>query len=118
VAGDKLSAKEAALIAQVREQFGLPPAAGVKVQPTAQVARVKRSLPAAATGPVARSAAEARAPEGATPGPALDPAERVAALIASARAESERRRTRQRKLYLWAPVVIVSVAALWTLLWM
>jgi hypothetical protein len=47
-----------------------------------------------------------------------DPAERIAALLAAARAESEGRRQRQRRMYVWAPVAFVSVVGLTTLLWL
>ena len=129
MAADKLSAKEAALIAQAREQLGLPPAAGAKAQSAAPVARVERALPAAAIDRAAPAALEPLAPESAgnaapdagnsaKPGPVLDAAERVAALMAAARAESERLRQRRRKLYRWAPVAFLAILGLWTLLWM
>ena len=47
-----------------------------------------------------------------------DPAERIAALLAAARAESESRRQRQRRIYVWAPVAFVSMVGLTTLLWL
>ena len=43
---------------------------------------------------------------------------REAALMAAARAESERLRRRQRQLYVWVPVAFMCVVGLWTLLWM
>ena len=104
---DKLSAKEAALIAQARAQLGKAPA---HAPAAAQVARAKRMLPAEA---VENPAFEA--PESA---PARGPEERLAALMAAARAESARRRERQRRLYLWAPVAFISVVGFWTLLWL
>jgi hypothetical protein len=48
--------------------------------------------------------------------PAVDAAERIAALMAAARAETERLRRRQRRLYVWAPIAFMSVIVLWTLL--
>ena len=39
---------------------------------------------------------------------------REAALIAQARAESER----QRRLFVWAPVAFMSVLSLWALAWL
>ena len=95
---DRLSAKEAALIAQARAQVAQSQAARA-----AQVARVKRP------------------PEGAAqtkPAPAETPAQRLAALMDAARAENERERERQRRLYLWIPLALLSVVALWALLWM
>ena len=47
-----------------------------------------------------------------------DHEERIAALMAAARTETERLRRRQRRLYVWLPVAFMSVAGLWTLLWM
>lgn len=104
---DKLSARQAALIAQARAQLGKTP---VQAPATAQVARVKRSLPAA---PVENAAGEAP-----TPASARSPAERLDALMGAARAESQRRRERQRRLYVWVPLAFFSVAGLWTLLWL
>ena len=43
---------------------------------------------------------------------------REAALIAQARAESERLRQRQRRLFVWAPVAFMSVLSLWALAWL
>ena len=95
---DKLSAKEAALIAQARAQV-----AKSQAPAAAQVARVKRTL---------ESTAHSR------PAPVETPAERLAALMDAARAENERERERQRRLYLWTPLAFISVVALWALLWM
>jgi len=50
--------------------------------------------------------------------PSLDPAERVAALMAAARAETERRHQRLRKYYLWPPVAVIALTAMWALFWM
>ncbi|MBK5104488.1 MAG: hypothetical protein JJE42_09590 [Burkholderiales bacterium] len=106
MSADKLSAREAALIAQARVQLGKAPPARADSSATVQVARVKRTVPAAP------------APESARSAPGADPAERLAALMAAARAESERQRERQRRLYLWAPLGFISVAGLWVLAWM
>jgi hypothetical protein len=43
---------------------------------------------------------------------------RAAALIAQARAETERLRRRHKMLYVWVPFAFMSVTGLWTLLWM
>lgn len=98
MAGNKLSAKEAALIAAARAALRQPPA-------------VPADAPAAAP-PVRAEPKPAAAPA------ALDPEERLAALMAAARAENARVRVRQRKLFVWFPVAFSSVAGLWTLLWM
>ena len=95
---DKLSAKEATLIAEARAQLGRTPA---QTPAHAQVARIKRT--------------RAAAPE---QDPAATPAERLAALMAAARAQSERERERQRRLYLWTPLAFISVVGLWALVWM
>jgi hypothetical protein len=105
VPADKLSAKEAALIAQARAQLGKAQAPA-----TTQVARVKRTLAAAP--------AEDLAADAAATAPVRTPAERVAALMAQARAESERERERRRRLYLWTPLAFISVVGVWALLWM
>ena len=134
MAGNKLSAREAALIAQARAelekkssaQAGAPatvpvakqdtPAASPRPDPPA--GRVGQTAPAAAPDPVAPAAIEPVAPQCAKPAPGLDSAVRMAALMATARAESERRRQRQKMLYLWVPIAVMSVTGLWTLLWM
>jgi len=137
VADHKLSAKEAALIAQARAELekksavqagtaatapvaraaphgSNPPVA--RADATAAIARVERATPAATIEPAAPAAVKPVAPDGATPKTRLDPAERVAALMAAARAETERQRRRHKTLYLWVPVAVMSVTALWTLL--
>src|SRR5487761_2102312 len=113
---NKLSAREAALIAQVRAELELKSA-----QRPAAAAAPPRAGPAPA--PAAGAAASPDAVDdpalnGATPTPVADPAERIAVLLAAARAESEGRRQRQRRLYVWAPVAFVSVIGLSTLLWL
>jgi hypothetical protein len=100
VPGNKLSAKEAALIAQARSELD------------------KNSTVQAGAMAAAPGAIEPVVPPGATPASALDPAARIAAVMAAARAESERQRRRQRQFYVWAPIAFMFVAALWTLLWL
>ena len=123
---NKLSAKEAALIAQARAELGKKPAARAHAPQTAPLARNESTPTAAAIGSVApiankriaAAAIERVAAINATPAPVLDPAERVAALLAAARAETERLRLRQRKRYLWAPAAVIAATALWMLVWM
>ena len=120
MAGDKLSAKEAALIAQARagleQKPGVPPGAPATA-PVAPVA--KRGAPGAGVEGAAPAAAiEDVATGGAAPARSLDPAERIALLMAAARAETERRRKQHKMFYLWVPVAVISVTGLWTLLWM
>jgi hypothetical protein len=122
VAGDKLSAREAALIAQARAELekkssvqpAAPPpprASASRAEGPAPLARAERAAPVAATEPGAPAAVEPVAP-------VLDVAERTAALLAAARAETERQRRRQRQLYVWVPAAFISLAGLWTLLWL
>ena len=113
---DRLSARAAALIAQARAELERKPAQ----QPAAAAARARAEPAPAPAADVSAStvAVEYPALNGATPVPAADPAERIAALLAAARAESEHLRRRQRRLYVWAPVAFVSVIGLWTLLWL
>ena len=104
--GDKLSAKEAALIAQARGELKMKPGVQPGAMATAPVAPVaKREVPAAGV-------------EAAAPARSLDPAEHIALLMAAARAETERRRQQHKMFYLWVPVAVISVTGLWTLLWM
>jgi hypothetical protein len=110
VSADKLSPREAALIAQARAQLEKALPAQADSSATLQVARVKRTAPAAQ--------ASAAVSDSATSAPGPDPAHRLAALMAAARAESERQRERQRRLYLWAPLAFISLAGLWALAWM
>ncbi|OGA34069.1 MAG: hypothetical protein A3F75_12340 [Betaproteobacteria bacterium RIFCSPLOWO2_12_FULL_64_23] len=136
------------MIAQARAELGKTPAAGApataplaRVERTPATAAIEAVAPAAiepvapaaiepvapaaiepvapaAIEPVAPAAIEPVAPDGATFAPTLDPAERVAALFAAARAETERLHRRQRQFYVWAPVAVMAVAGLWTLVWM
>jgi len=100
---DKLSEREAALIAQAREELGKP-----ATQPAAAAAPAKRAPPDAA---IDAPAAGDREPDS-------DPETRLAALMAVARAESERLRRRQLRLYLWTPLAILCAIGLWALLWL
>jgi hypothetical protein len=139
VPNDKLSAKEAALIAQARAQAGKQAttqvdtaAAVTRARSAAAFARAERAAPVAAIDPVARGAtssvasgAISSAASGAIgpiasggAAPAGDPAQRVAALLAAGRAETERLKQRRRRLYVWVPVAFISAVGLWTLLWM
>jgi len=110
VSADKLSAREAALIAQARAQMGKTPPAQADPSATVQVARVEGTVPAAPNPDLA--------PENARSAPGADPAERLAALMAAARADSERQRERQRRLFLWVPLAFICLAGLWALVWM
>lgn len=87
---EKLSAKEAALLAAARREVQTPK--GAAAAPGAAAAR---PLPAAAEKPQPT------------------PAERVAQLIAAALAESERRKKKLRRYGIIFPAAIAVVAALW-----
>ena len=115
MSGNKLSEREAALIAQARAELERKPAAAAGGRSAARAAPSQRPP---RTHPRPAPAVDKPAPNGARPAPAADPAERIAALLAAARAESAGRRQRQRRLYVWAPVAFVSVVGLWTLLWL
>jgi len=108
VAEDKLSAREAALLAQARAE--LAQKAPQSAPQSAPLARAAARSPAAAPADPAPGAGK--------PAACADPAERLAALMAAARAESERQRLRQRRLYMWAPLAFMSVLALWALAWL
>jgi hypothetical protein len=116
VPDNKLSAKEAALIAQARAGLERTPAE--RPAAAAMPARAEPAPAPAADAAASTVAIEKSSPNGATPDPSADPAERIAALLAAARAESEGRRQRQRRIYVWAPVAFVSMVGLWTLLWL
>ena len=105
MAGDKLSAKEAALIAAARAQVvQQPKTAAPVIPPPADASSQPASVRPAAMNQQAASN--------------IDPAERIAALMAAARADTERLRMRQRKLYVQAPLALFSVISLCLLLWM
>ncbi len=123
---DKLPAKEAALLAQARAELAKNPRAHAHAAaaPGSQAAQ-RDTAPRAAGGSIA--GANGTAPAGviqivtlggAARAPATDPARRAAALMAAARAESERKRLRWRRLYVWVPLAFMSAVGLWTLLWM
>ena len=116
MAGDKLSAREAALIAQVRAELGGAPAAPQNAQAGAQPGRANRAPPPKRPAAAAPLSVEPAVQAGETT--TADPAKRVAALIAAARAESEQLRRRQRRRYVWAPLAFMCVLGLWALLWM
>ncbi len=94
---DKLSAKEAALVAAARaavEREEAPPAAqsvAAPAEPMPEKARNERSA---------------------------DMAERLAAMFAAERERSERLRRRQRLLLVWTPSAFAICVGLWTLVWM
>jgi hypothetical protein len=123
MAENTLSAREAALIAQARAELEKRPAApadataSAPVEPARAAAAIESAAPKAVE-PVAPDAIKHLGPSGAAPVPALDTAERIGALMAAARTETERLRRRQRQLYVWTPVAFMSVIGLWTLLWM
>jgi len=114
MAEDKLSAREAALVAQARAELAQKAPAA---PPQLAEARPAPAAPADVAPASPTHAAPGAAPSGA-PAANADPAQRLAALMATARAESERLRERQRKLYLWTPLAFLSVLGLWALLWM
>lgn len=125
---NRLSAREAALIAQAKADLANRPATPAGAQPAAAAAaaaaniapgRNISAIEAAAADTadrVARDGAARNAPPVATAAPALDPAERATALLAAARAETADLRQRQRRLHLWVPVALLSVLGLWLLL--
>jgi hypothetical protein len=114
VADNKLSAREAALIAQARADLAKKPAAGAAPQP--RPPPQTSGQPGAAAAPErTRAAAPVVRALQAAPAPA---AERAAALMAAARDETEHLRQRRKALYLWVPVAFISATGLWTLFWM
>jgi len=93
---EKLSAREAALIAQARREAE---------------AR-KGSAPAAATPNAATPVAQ-RPP--AQDKPKASPAERLARLMAEERAETERKKKKMRRYGIIIPAAIIGIFALWVL---
>src|SRR2546426_5410208 len=93
---EKLSAREAALIAQARREAE---------------AR-KGSAPAAATP---RGASPAAPQPAAQEKPMPSPAERLAQLMAEERAETERREKKMRRYGIIIPAAIIGIFALWAL---
>ncbi len=120
MAGDKLSAKEAALIAQARGELEKKPGVTPGALATAPAAPVAKRVAPEAGGEGAAPAATSQvlASGDAAPARSLDPAERIALLMAAARAETERQRQQHKMFYLWVPVAVISVTGMWTLLWM
>ena len=91
---EKLSAREAALIAEARREAEA------------------RKEGAAATGTPQAAPAATRQPE-APDGPKPSPAERLAQLMAEERAETERRKKKMRRYGIVIPAAILAVFALW-----
>ena len=88
---EKLSAREAALIAAARRE-----------------AEARReAAPGAATPRAASPAAQEK--------PMASPAERLAQLMAEERAETERRKKKMRRYGIIVPAAIVGIFALWVL---
>jgi len=88
---EKLSAREAALIAAARRE-----------------AEARReAAPVAATQRAASPAAQEK--------PMASPAERLAQLMAEERAETERRKKKMRRYGIIVPAAIVGIFALWVL---
>jgi hypothetical protein len=105
-----ISAKEAALIAKARAELLQKPAVEAKTaaaSPGAPADGQKQPVRSATVAPVG----ESKAAPAAT-------AERVAALMAAARAETERERKRRKMLYVWVPFAFMAVTGMTTLLWM
>ena len=91
---EKLSAREAALIAEALREAEA------------------RKEGAAATGAPQAAPAATRQPE-APDGPKPSPAERLAQLMAEERAETERRKKKMRRYGIVIPAAILAVFALW-----
>jgi len=106
MADRQLSAKEALLIAQARAE--LQQATAAQPAPEAPAERPQRlASPAAATPLVQAMPATGAAAE-----------ERIAALMAAARADTERARRRRKLLYVWLPFAFMAISGIWTLVWM
>jgi hypothetical protein len=126
VTNDKLSAREAALLAQARAELGRN--SKVHAHSAAPLPGGQAAQRDTAPQPDGRSSAGAHpaAPTGsliqivtlggATRAPATDPARRAAAVMAAARAETERLRRRRRRLHVWVPLAFMSAIGLWILL--
>ena len=116
MAGDsKLSAREAALIAQARDELARQAA----VRPDASAPAVQASVPITPPAAAAAPSADSPQPDDPAPPPAAaaapDAAERAAALLAAARAETELLRRRWRRIYVWMPVAVLAAIGLWLL---
>ena len=111
MADKNLAAREAALIAQARAQ--LQQKAAVKTEAGALEPCAPAGAPQAQDPTQSHEAASRVKPE-------LDlaAAQRLAALIAAAGAETERARRRQKLLYVWVPFAFMVATGMWTLLWM
>lgn len=120
MANDKSSAREAALLAQVRAELARKSPAATATLPPAQrkserlAARLVTEWPASTVPPAGGEPAVD--PE--TRISAIDPKTRIAELIAAERAASKQRRWRQQKAYVLIPLAIVVVAGLWLLVWL
>lgn len=117
MANDKLSPKEAALLAQVRVELAQKSPAA-----TATLLPAQRKSERVATRFVTEWPASTVPPAGRVPAidpetriSAIDPETRIAELIAAERATSKQRRWRQQKAYVLMPLAIVVVAGLWLL---
>ena len=93
---EKLSAREAALIAQARREAEAR-------KGSAPAAETLYSAPAAAPPPATQEK------------PKASPAERLAQLMAEERAETERRKKKMRRYGIIIPAAIVAIFALWVL---
>ena len=114
---EKLSGKEAALVAAAKRELAAARAAGTARAPAAvKPAPASGSMPPTMQGlpeAVAKRTPQAAA---ARPDRVIDPAERMAQLLA-AQAEEHRRRDKKLKLYLVAiPLGVLILAFLWVLL--
>ncbi len=108
-----MSAKEAALIAQARAE--VQKSAAVRAEPASSRASAARPQGQVLQPP---EPSEAASPvEAAIPAPPADAADRIALLMAAARAETERVRRRQKMLYVWAPFAFIAIIGTSTLLW-
>jgi hypothetical protein len=119
MADEPLSAREKALIAQARAE--LQKNAAVKMEAAASCAPVAEpGLPAGASQPQCmQRPAETVAPAAAAcPAPGVDAAQRIAALMAVARADTERARRQRKMLYVWVPFAFMAVVGMSTLVWM
>jgi hypothetical protein len=109
---DKLSDREAALIAAARREAearkgtAAPPRAAAAPQPAPAPQQTKAIPPAAIRPAVASPVAEKPKPSA---------AERMAQLMAEERAENEERKRKIRRYGITIPSVIIAIAALWVL---
>ena len=117
---DKLSAKEAALIAAARAALTKKPQAQASVAPARRETVAAPSAPSPAHVAPRAETARFAAPE--TPAPATvapaDAATLIDALMAAERAETERKRRKLRLTFFWIPIAIAALAGIWILAWM